>query len=320
MTEQVNTRDKKVNTVLLLIILLLLGGMGYMSFLWSKKNSELTTCSNENKKLQADTALINDMMSGYVDNMSSDLKQDFKNMLDTYDALIAKDKSKADSLNIQKQKIQSLINELNSNKRMSAAQIMRLQRDNESLRRILKGYVNKIDSLNTLNLKLTSVLDETNTKLTTTTTERDQYKADAEQSKEQVRKGSRLQAYGFTTVGLRMKLNNVTEETNKANKVVQIKSSFTISDNPLTSSGRKIVYMQIMNPDGKIMQSRSSYVVQTEIGSVAYSDKKEIDYQNQRIDLSIFYDLKGEEAVKGNYKVKIFCDGNVIGTDSFTLK
>jgi hypothetical protein len=78
--------------------------------------------------------------------------------------------------------------------------------------------------------------------------------------------------------------------------------------------------MQIMNPDGKIMQSRSSYVVQTEIGSVAYSDKKEIDYQNQRIDLSIFYDLKGEEAVKGNYKVKIFCDGNVIGTDSFTLK
>lgn len=291
-----------------------------MSFLWSKKNSELTTCSNENKKLQADTALINDMMSGYVDNMSSDLKQDFKNMLATYDALIAKDKSKADSLNIQKQKIQSLINELNSNKRMSAAQIMRLQRDNESLRRILKGYVNKIDSLNTLNLKLTSVLDETNIKLTTTTTERDQYKADAEQSKEQVRKGARLQAYGFTTVGLRMKLNNVTEETNKANKVVQIKSSFTISDNPLTSSGRKMVYMQVMNPDGKIMQSRSSNVVQTEIGSVAYSDKKEIDYQNQRIDLSIFYDLKGEEAIKGNYKVKIFCDGNVIGTDSFTLK
>lgn len=291
-----------------------------MSFLWSKKNSELTACSNENKKLQSDTALINDMMSGYVDNMSSDLKQDFKNMLEIYDALIAKDASKADSLNMQKQKIQALINELNSNKRMSAAQIMKLQKDNESLRRILKGYVNKIDSLNTLNLKLTSVLDETNVKLTTTTTERDLYKADAEQSKEQVRKGSRLQAYSFTTVGLRMKLNNVTEETNKANKVVQIKSSFTISDNPLTSSGRKVVYMQIMNPDGKIMQSRSSNVVQTEVGSVAYTERKEIDYQNQRIDLSIFYDLKGEEAVKGNYKVKIFCDGNMIGSDSFTLK
>jgi hypothetical protein len=320
MSEQAAPSGKKINTILLLIILLLLGGMGYMSFLWSKKNTELNDCMNDNKKLQADTAVINDMMSGYVDNMSSNLKQDFKNMLATYDALIAKDQSKADSLNIQKQKIQQLINELNSNKRMSAAQIMRLQRENETLRKIMKGYVMKIDSLNTLNLKLTSVLDETNTKLTTTTSERDQFKAEAEQSKEQVRKGSRLQAFGFTTVGLRMKLSNVTEETNKANKVVQIKSTFTISENPLTPAGRKLVYMQIMTPDGKIMQSRSSNVIQTEVGTVAFSDKKEIDYQNQRIDLSIFYDLKGEEAVKGNYKVKIFCDGNLIGSDSFTLK
>mgnify|MGYP000291547274 CR=1 FL=1 len=33
-----------------------------------------------------------------------------------------------------------------------------------------------------------------------------------------------------------------------------------------------------------------------------------------------YYNLKGGEAVKGNYKVKIFCDGGIIGTDGFTLK
>jgi hypothetical protein len=78
--------------------------------------------------------------------------------------------------------------------------------------------------------------------------------------------------------------------------------------------------MQVISPDGRTLQQRSSNTIQTENGAVPYSDKKEIDYQNERIDLSIFYDLKGEDAAKGNYKVKIYCDGNLIGSDSFTLK
>jgi hypothetical protein len=117
-----------------------------------------------------------------------------------------------------------------------------------------------------------------------------------------------------------MKLNNTTEETTKARNTVQIKSSFTLSENSLADAGRKTVYLQITSPDGRVLQSKSSNIVQTDAGNMAYSDKKEIDYNNQQLDMSIFYDLKGEDAIKGNYKVKIFCDGNLIGTDSFTLK
>lgn len=58
----------------------------------------------------------------------------------------------------------------------------------------------------------------------------------------------------------------------------------------------------------------------TDNGEQFYSDKKDIDYNNQAIDLTIYYDLKGQELMKGNYKVKIFCEGQMIGTDSFTLK
>ncbi len=319
--EEFNSPEgKKSNGAFLVITMILLAGLGVMAYLWSKKNAELNDCMNENTLLRSDMKGMDDMMSGYVGNMSKDLKTDFKNMLKTYDALIAKDKTKADSLNVQKQKIQSLLDEMNRDKRMSASQLVRMQRENETLRTIMKGYVKQIDSLNTLNLKLTSVLDETTTKLNTTTEERDQFKAEAEQKTEQVRKGSRLQAYGFTSVGLRMKLNDMPEPTNRARNVVQIKSSFTLSENPITTAGRKVVYLQVVNPDGKTLQNKSSNAIQTENGTVAYSDKKEIDYQNERIDLSIFYDLRGEEAIKGNYKVKIYCDGNLIGSDSFTLK
>jgi hypothetical protein len=195
-----------------------------------------------------------------------------------------------------------------------------MNREIETLRSIMKSYVVQIDSLNTLNVKLTSDLDQTNTKLSATAQERDQYKVEAQNNAEQVKKGARLQALNIQTVGLRMKLNNTTEVSNKAKNVVQIRSSFTVSENPLTAPGQKVVYLQVINPDGKTLQSRTTNVIQTDGGPVSYSDRKEIDYRNQQIDLSIYYDFKVEEAVKGNYNVKIYCEGNLIGSDTFTLK
>ena len=77
--------------------------------------------------------------------------------------------------------------------------------------------------------------------------------------------------------------------------------------------------MQIIDPSGKVMQT-SSNVAQMDNGQIAYSDKKEVDYNNESVDLSIYYSLRGEEAEKGNYKVNIYCQGQLIGSDSFTLK
>jgi hypothetical protein len=266
---------------------------------------------------------MNQMMEGYVGNMSKDLKTDFKNMLDTYDKLIAKDKTQADSLNREKARVQELLDKvtkLETNKRLTAQEIMKIRQENETLREIMRSYVKQIDSLNTLNIKLTSRLDETTTKLTETSTERDVYKKEAEEKTEQVKKGSKLQAYGFSSEALRMKLNKTTEPTDKAKNVIQFRSSFTISENQLASAGRKTIYMQIIGPDGQTFQSRASNTIETESGSVAFSDKKEIDYQNQAVDVTIYYDLKGETATKGNYKVRIFVDNVLAGTDSFNLK
>ena len=156
--------------------------------------------------------------------------------------------------------------------------------------------------------------------LNETSTERDEYKKAVEEKTEQIKKGSKLKAYNFVSEALRMKFNNTTEVTDKAKKTIQLRSSFTISENSLTSSGRKLVYLQITDPNGTILHSRANNTVETEVGSILYSDKKEIDYQNQSVDLTIYYDLQGESLAKGNYKVKIFCEGNIIGTDSFTLK
>jgi hypothetical protein len=184
----------------------------------------------------------------------------------------------------------------------------------------MRSYVRQIDSLNTLNIKLTSDLDQTSTKLTETSTERDQYKKESEEKGEKIKVGSRLQAYSFKSEALRMKLNKTTEPTEKAKNAIQFRSSFTISENSLTSAGRKTVYLQIIGPNGETYQSSPNNKFNSDNGSVAFSDKKEIDYSNQAVDVTIYYDLKSETASKGNYKVKVYCDGALIGTDNFTLK
>jgi hypothetical protein len=311
---------KKSNGFYLILILFLMGSLAVLSYMWSTKRTELNNCSNENLLLKSDMEGMNQMLEGYVGNISSDLKKDFKNMLATYDKLIAKDASKADSLNKQKTEIQMLLGKLEANKKLSASQLYKFKKENETLRGIMRSYVMQIDSLNTLNYGLNKDLEDKTTKLNETSTERDEYKKAVEEKTEQIKKGSKLKAYNFVSEALRMKLNNTTEATDRAKKTVQIRSSFTISENSLTSQGKKTVYLQITGPNGETLKSRGNNTIDTESGSVLYSDKKEIDYQNQSVDLTIYYDLQGESLAKGNYKVKIFCEGNLIGTDSFTLK
>lgn len=311
--------QKSSNLFIYSIIGILLIALASLSYMWSTKRTELNQCQNDNLVLKSDMEGMNKMLEGYVGGLSNDLKTDFKNMLDTYDRLIEMDRSKADSLNKQKAQISGLLNQLNTNKKLSARELFNLKKENEVLRTIMRGYVKQIDSLNTLNIKLTSVLDETNNKLTETTTERDSYKQESEQKSEQLKKGAKLQAYAFTCEALRMKVNNTTEVTTKAKNTIQMRASFTIGENQIANSGRKTVYLQITGPNGEVLQNRNGNM-ETESGTQAYSDSKTIDYNNQSIDLTIYFDFKGQDAAKGNYKIRIYCEGQLIGSDNLSLK
>ncbi|MDG1148253.1 MAG: hypothetical protein P8N52_08120 [Crocinitomicaceae bacterium] len=310
---------KKSNGGYVLVIIVLLLMLGLMAYLWSAKNGQLNQCKNENKSLSTDMKGMNEMMSGYVGGMTNDIKTDFKKMLFTYDALLEKDASKADSINKQKAEIQNLLEKVERGN-LSARQLFSARKEIETMKGIMKGYIVQIDSLNTLNLQLASDLQVTHSQLSETRNERNQYKTAAELNAAKVEKGSKLQAYSFNSGGLKMRLNNTTTETTRARNTVQIKSSFTLSKNPITIPGKKTVYLQVITPEGKTLQSSTSNMTSADGFTVAYSDKKTIDYQNQMIDMAIYYKLNGKTVSKGNYKVNIYCQGQLIGTDSFTLR
>lgn len=311
------TQKKSGLATLGLLILLVIAGA--MAFLWSSTKSKLGDTVKTNQELQAQINSLEGMLSDYTGEVSDDLRRDLKNMLSTYDQLKKQDASKASVIEEQQAEIQRLLDKVESNK-WTASELAKMKRENETLRNIMKGYVRTIDSLNTLNLQLNSDLDVTRQELSSTSSERDQYRQEAETSAAKVKEGSKLSAYSISTVALRSKLNDMTAETNKAKNTIQIKSAFTVGANPITPKGRKAVYMQVIKPDGSTFQRSSANVISTDAGSVPFSDKKDIDYNGDAVSMAVYYDLRGEEAQKGTYQVRIFVDGQLIGKDSFTLK
>lgn len=323
MSDEIEKSQKKGNGAYIAIILILLIAVGGMTYLWSSTDKKLTDASNTIKQQNADMEAMNDMLADYVGDMSNDLRTDFMRMLSDYDEL-KKNGTPAQNEEIakQQQEIQKLLDELNSSKKINASTIARLRRENDELRSIMRGYVYEIDSLNTLNLSLRNDLDDKTTKLAKTTEERDTYQQKADALDEKVKAGQKLVVISssFSSMAMKQSILNEMKETNRAKNAVQIQSSFTIGKNAITDPGEKTVYMQIVGPDNKTLQNSFSGVVETESGNVPYSNKRSIDYQNQSIDVTMFYGLRNEELDKGNYKINIYCQGQLIGTDSFTLK
>jgi len=312
---QVESTPSKKNGISTLIIVVLLILMGVMAYLWSSTKSELSESNAQMENLSA-------MLTDYTGEISQNLSSDLKNMLATYDALEKKtqeqghlNEEQAAEITAQKDQIQELLKKVEQGK-WTASELAKMRKENETLRSIMKGYVQQIDSLNTLNIKLSSDLDLTRGELTTTVTERDSYKQTAEEAKAKIQKGSKLQAYSITSEALK----GNAKTTNKAKNSVQIRSVFTLGANEIAEKGTKTVYLQVVKPDGTIFQKSAANVISVGNETVAYSDKKDIDYTGEAINMAIYYDLRGENAEKGNYIVKIYCEKQLIGTDNFTLK
>lgn len=318
---ETNPESKKRDGLYILLILLSFGLSAVLGFILVNKNKQIESCVNEKTLLENDLAGMEDMLSSYVDVEKGDMKQELRSMLRMYDEALLKNDSNKDSIEIQKARINELLTELDSQKKKSAREIYTLKKETETLRSIMKDYVRQIDSLFTVNTGLKTELTESKSQLTNVTSERNQLAEKASTLESKVQTGARLSAYSIVTVGLKYKsIGGGLKEHTRAGKIDKIRSCFTVSENTLAKAGSKYIYLQVISPDGKVISSSSTNVVSINGINTIYTERKEIDYQNQSIDVCIYYDVTQEELAKGNYIVKLFADGSEIGKDSFTLR
>ena len=323
MSEQVqnlpNPPKKRKDTLYLLIILLLLSGLVAITIMYRMQGDKLNDCSINVAKQDKMMADMNETFKDYGVLMSEDIRDNLQGMLSNYDLMNVENQEMQDSINAQKDKIKQLMVELEESKKDKRGYIWRIKQlkdETETLRSIMKDYVRQIDSLGQMNEELRVNLDKTTTNLSKMTEDRDLYKSESEEYKNQVEKGSKLNAYGFTTIGLGYN----DKKNKKAKKVAKIKSCFTVGENTIAAPGKKTFYIRVISPDGRVLTKRNTNTINTKSGTIVYSDARPVDYQNQSVDICILADVRDLGLVKGNYMVEIYADGAKIGKDSFILK
>ena len=74
-----------------------------------------------------------------------------------------------------------------------------------------------------------------------------------------------------------------------------------------------------MKPDDDVLQKRVSDLFPYENQQIQYSCKKEIEYGGEELSTTLYW--KVEEVLSaGTYRVDIFVDGHLIGTQTFKLE
>lgn len=208
---------------------------------------------------------------------------------------------------------QQLLEELERTKATDAAEIKRLKAEIASLREVLKSYIVQVDSLNRLNQSLSeentqikAQVAEQSTQISTLSTERNQLK-------DKVNIAAQLDATGFWVTPK----NKKSKDTQKVKDVKKLAFGFTIVKNVTAQNGQRIIYARILKPDNSVMGQKGTFAYENT--QLEYTEKKYIDYTGEEEKVTMYNDVT-EFLEAGTYKLFIFCDKQMIGQTTFTLK
>jgi uncharacterized protein (DUF3084 family) len=216
-------------------------------------------------------------------------------------------------LSIEQERVQKLLEELRQTKADNAREIMRLKKELATLRAILKDYVMQIDSLNRENM----ALKVDNDKLRNQNQQAKEHISDLSTKNEElvdkVAIASQLHATAISAVAH----NKKGKDTDKIKKAKKFVISFTLARNVTTVTGMRSVYVRISTPTGSILTSGGTF--QYENRDLQYSIMKDVEYTGEELPVTVYWDI-AESLSAGEYRVDIFCDGQNIGTTTFSMR
>ncbi|HRO98255.1 MAG TPA: hypothetical protein PLN54_02350 [Flavobacteriales bacterium] len=301
--EQSNLNEKKnrSNTGLLLLVVLLL--ISNVVLLWmymqSQKRGEETQAQVEQISSQKD-----------------DVTHLLENMLASYDTLKTENEQLTVEMEAQKEKIESLLEQV----KRGNYDLSKARKEAETLRRIMKGYVVTIDSLNQVNQQLTADKINLTQELGEVKGQKDALSSKAEELEGKIAKGSVLHTTSIMANALFMRSNGKQVETDRAKKAEMVKCCFTLGENKVTSAGDKTLYMRVISPDGKVLRATEAdnrFKFNGVEGE--FSARREINYQNQPVDACIFW-TGTDELRTGQYIVEVYEAGALVSKTNFDLK
>ncbi|GHT62625.1 hypothetical protein FACS189451_07430 [Bacteroidia bacterium] len=258
------------------------------------------------KDYQLQSELVKEELADEYNDLSNQY-EGFK-MTISNDSLIAK-------LESEQVKVQRLQEELRTVKATNAKRINELMRELKTLRTIMQGYIQQIDSLNRLNEQLTAENRTVTAKYNQVTQTVSQLSQEKAKLTETVQMASKLDASNISVTGLNKKNKSI----NKIDKMDKMEVRFVINKNITAVTGDKTIYIRIQKPDDDVLLKSRSNIFTYENKEINYSAKRTIEYTGEEYPMSIYWQIE-EYLMPGTYRVDIFADGNRIGQKSFRLE
>ena len=255
-------------------------------------------CQNKNKKLK-ETILLD--KKAYTN--------DLKEIFSRYDSELLKNK-KLIQFEILKQEDEVIIrkNDLTQTR----------NRDHNSQLVENNFFIKKIDSLKARLKKQSSENKSLTNQITILGAKNRELQKQTSNNENIQTVSKNLTATNVYANGIKIVSNNIIE-TKRFSNTEQIKVCFTLLENKAALKGNKDLYIQIVNPNNKIV-SKNGEFVKTEDKLLHFSAKTNIFYDNDELDVCVFVDPNRNDMLRGDYEINIFSGINLIGNTIFTLK
>lgn len=246
-----------------------------------------------------------------------DLENEYTRFAQQYDEL--KLTISNDSLSVlleqEQLKTQRLLEELRTVKSSNASEIRRLKKELASLRKVMISYINQIDSLNQLTARQQEVIKDVTRKYNDASRQITSLSKEKKTLNEKVALAAQLDV---TNIHIEAQ-NKRGRETDKVKNVVKFKIDFSIVKNITAETGEKTLYLRITKPDNGVLTKSEANTFKYENRNLTYSIKKYIEYTGEEQAVTVYWNVE-EYLYAGNYRVDIFADGILIGSQSFSLK
>ncbi len=192
-----------------------------------------------------------------------------------------------------------------------------------ALQKIAQGYVQQMDSLYTVNHALTKENHQIKEVLQQEKQKNAQLLNEKQQLSQKVQQASVLHTYNFKVTAVHVTGGGRERKTDKVRRVSKIKVCFTVASNAVAVPGNRTIYVRIARPDKKILVISDSekYSFMFNGKRLQYSAKKEINYQNQAMDICVSWPRRSTQELKpGVYHVDVFEGNYTIGQATLTLR
>ncbi|MDE5422244.1 hypothetical protein L3073_08485 [Ancylomarina sp. DW003] len=245
----------------------------------------------------------------------ADLETELRALSQDYDSLQTSNDTLNQLLVTEKEKIDELLERMRVFRNNSYFEINKYKKELGTLKGVLRSYVIQIDSLNSKNIELNAENLRVKKQISYVKERNERLESSTKNMKELISKASALDATNISC----SPINKKGRVIKKISKTVKLKASFTLRKNITVTPGLKTIYARIARPDEVILSNPEGLLFEYENTQMAFSAKRDIEYEGNELEVSIFWDNDGS-LIKGEYTLDLFTEGIHIGNASFILK